>query len=174
MICLSAARYTMIATVRRGAVINDQAAPENGRFARVQDPITGDMSYVWEENELPEGSPAIDTRSYKVPCQAKAFTDTGYRSSSNTEEFDKGKYRVFEFVEMRFAPKYHLTRRDTVTSIRDALTGKALWTESDAELNGEFPPTVFEVVGVNPITDPFGTHIENLTVLKRASVQSDG
>lgn len=182
MICLTAARYTMVATVRRGSVVNDQAAPdgattiEPGRFIREQDPYTGDVSYVWEEVEIPgeDPAPVVNTRYYQIDCQAKAFTDTGYRSASNTEEFDKGIYRVYEYVELRYGPHINLSRRDIITSIRDKRTNKLLWAEEDAEVaqDGVFPATVFEVIGANPIIDPFGSHIENSTVLKRAAVQA--
>lgn len=181
MICLTAARYTMVATVRRGAVVNDQVLPddpltiETGKFIRSQDPDTGDVSYIWEEIEVPDdpSDPVPNTREYDIDCQAKAFTDTGYRSASNTEEFDKGIYRIYEYVEMRFGPQHNLSRRDIVTAIRDKKTGKLLWAEEDAEVaeDGVYPATIFDVRGVNPIVDPFGTHIENVTVLKRAAVQ---
>lgn len=177
----------MVATVRRGAVINDQAATpsdpitvETGRFVRHQDPDTGDVDYVWEEIEIqPESPDPVLPRQapeYQIDCQGKAFTDTGYRSASNTEEFDKGIYRVYEYVELRYGPQHNLSRRDVVTSIRDKRTGKLLWAEEDAERvlpDGTvvYPATIFEVIGANPIIDPFGMHIENSTVLKRAAVQ---
>lgn len=181
MICLTASRYTMMATVRRGAMVNDQIEPgdtETGHFVRKQDPDTGEMTYVWvffrDQDGDGEKDPAPENdREYNISCQAKAFTDTGYRSASNTEEFDKGIYRVYEYVEMRFAPNINLSRRDAVTAIRDKRTGKLLWAEEDVEIaeDGAYPATSFDVIGVNPVVDPFGMHIENVTVLKRAPGQ---
>jgi len=179
MTCITSARMTMIATVLRGRYVqtqSDNPQPTNGHFEPQEDLVTGEIISVWvpdtEETEITDGEGHII--QFDVPCKATAFTDTGYRSASNTESFDEGIYRRYEYVEMRFPPSYVITSRDTVTAIRDARSGKALWVEEEALLTEEdvYPATDFDVIGVNPVFDPFGTHIENLTVLKRAEVQS--
>lgn len=174
---------TMVATVIRGkyvqgSVDQNHPTPDSGHFETQEDPVTGDIVSVWVADTDPDNDVITDdqgnVREFDIPCIATAFTDTGYRSASNTEEFEKGVYRAYEYVEMRYPSNYVVTRRDFVTAIRDARTGKALWVEEDAALTDDdaYPATDFDVVGVNPIFDPFGTHIENLTVLKRSAVQS--
>ena len=63
-----------------------------------------------------------------------------------------------------------LTSREKVTNIKDA-KGNAIWQEIN------YPnetPTVFEVVGTTPITDPFGTVIGYNSSMKRSENQQIG
>jgi hypothetical protein len=63
-----------------------------------------------------------------------------------------------------------LTSREKITNIRDQ-HDVPIWTEIN------FPtetPTVFEVVGVTPITDPFGRTIGYNSAMRRSENQQIG
>ena len=63
-----------------------------------------------------------------------------------------------------------LTMREKVTNIRDA-NDNVIWSEIN------FPtetPTVFEVVGTTPITDPFGNVLGYNSSMKRSENQQIG
>jgi hypothetical protein len=63
-----------------------------------------------------------------------------------------------------------LTTREKVTNIRD-MSGNYIWVELD------FPtetPTVFEVMGTTPLTDPFGRVLGYNSSMKRSENQQIG
>ena len=71
-------------------------------------------------------------------------------------------------IQVRTAER--LTSREKVTNIRNA-EGLYIWTEIN------FPtetPTVFEVIGTTPITDPFGRVVGYNTAMKRSENQQIG
>jgi hypothetical protein len=71
-----------------------------------------------------------------------------------------------QIIQIRTSER--LTAREKVTNIRDA-NNNYIWTEIN------FPnetPTVFEVVGTTPITDPFGTVLGYNTTVKRSENQN--
>ena len=73
-----------------------------------------------------------------------------------------------QIIQVRTSEK--LTMREKVTNIRDAY-GNVIWTEIN------FPtetPTVFEVVGTTPITDPFGSVLGYNSSMKRSENQQIG
>lgn len=171
-------RFNMKATV-----LND-FAPENstdlttevkgGHWVTEQDDITGGIKRVWVEDTVvvpPKKDRGTDWRNtvainrFDIECYVRGFPEVGFRSSANTENFADGLYRPFEAIQMIFPAKYVLTRRQYITNIR-ARNDTILWLEEET---GQ--PTVFEVQGVTPTFDPFGRHIDNLTVLKRAAIQ---
>jgi hypothetical protein len=61
-----------------------------------------------------------------------------------------------------------LSKRDRITNVSNA-KGEIIWKEE--EIQGA-PATVFIVMGVTPVVDPFGNHIENTALIQRAQVQS--
>jgi hypothetical protein len=78
------------------------------------------------------------------------------------------KYLNEQVLQIRTTEKISL--REKVTNIRDS-EDSVIWSEQD------FPsdtPTVFEVIGVTPLTDPFGKVIAFSTSLKRSENQIIG
>jgi hypothetical protein len=71
---------------------------------------------------------------------------------------------------MFFPAGYRITKRDRVTNIRNA-RGQIIWKEEEMENEGVYKSTTFDVLGVTPVLDPFGNHIENYALLERAEVQ---
>lgn len=153
-----------------------------GHWEVVQDEDTGGIKRIWMEETAVaapvEGSRRSSFKStvlgasrYDIECTARGFPEVGFRSTANTETFYEGSYEPFEAIQMSYPAKYILSRRQLVTNIRTK-DDKILWVEEDIN-DPEYgaQPTVFEVQGTTPTFDPFGRHIDNLTVLKRAAIQ---
>jgi hypothetical protein len=71
-------------------------------------------------------------------------------------------------VQIRTTSKLNI--RHKITNIRDK-NGTVVWTELDYPSD---TPTVFEIFGVTPITDPFGTILGYNSVAKRSENQNIG
>lgn len=107
------------------------------RQVEEQDPNTGAIKKEWH--------------FYKtVHCSAKGvISNSATTRSSDRQTFDN-RYSNEQVLQIRTMDR--LTIREKITNIRNQ-SGEIIW----KELN--FPtesPTVFEVVGVTPIMDPFG------------------
>jgi len=78
------------------------------------------------------------------------------------------KYINDQTIQIRTIEKLNV--RQKITNIRDS-SGNVIWSEID------YPQetlTVFEVVGVTPITDPFGGTLGFNSTLKRSENQTIG
>jgi hypothetical protein len=182
MISLLDVRFNMKATVlNRWASDEVEENPvaadvvKGGHWMPVQDDETGGIKQMWVEDQVavtPKPGRTDSTfRSslnqpgqFNIECVVRGFPEVGFRSSANTENFLDGKYVAIEDLKMSYPARYNLSRRQLITNIRR--NDVILWLEEDT---GQ--PTVFEVQGITPTFDPFGRHIDNLTVLKRADVQ---
>jgi hypothetical protein len=91
----------------------------------------------------------------------------GVRAAGTTEIFDpKGVYENIDFVKMNFPADVVITKRDRITNVTGP-DGNVIWKEE--EFSGA--ATVFDVLGVTPVIDPFGMLVENFALLQRAGVQ---
>lgn len=183
MRCLTGARYTMTAAKliqSRPDVVDGQdgsvVLPSGeGHYEIVQDPDSGAIERVWRpastSNTLP-GSDDIDANDnsgiYTFQCSARGFTDGGIRVAGTTERWStRGYVDTVDRLTLKFPPNVYLSRRDRITLIRDKASRKVIWKEDDGY------PTVYEVDGVTPVIDMYGTVIENSALLTRAEVQGD-
>jgi hypothetical protein len=120
-----------------------------------QDPNTGAIIKSWS--------------FYKtIDCHAKGIISNSSSSSTNDRQVFGNKYSNQQMIQIRTAEK--ISYREKITNIRDA-KNKAIWSEIN------FPsdtPTVFEVVGSTPITDPFGNVVGFNTTLSRSENQQIG
>lgn len=120
-----------------------------------QDPDTGALKKEWNY---------YDT----LDCSAKGIVS----NSASTRSYDKqvidNRYKNEQFIELRTAQKINI--RHKITNIRN-LKGNVIWTELDYPSE---TPTVFEIMGVTPITDPFGNVIAYNTTAKRSENQQIG
>lgn len=120
----------------------------------VQDPDTGAIKREWN--------------FYKtVSCHAKGVISNSASRVADRQQFSN-KYVVDQLIEIRTVER--LTARQKVTNIRDQ-KNNYIWTELD------FPtetPTVFEVIGTTPMTDPFGNVIAYNSLVKRSENQIIG
>lgn len=150
------------------------AAGLGGHWETVQDEITGALNRVWIEDaapvippksQVPGTTTKVNVQRFDITCYVRGFPEVGFRSSANTESWEDGIHKAMESIQMYYPAKFVLNRRQFVTNIRGR-TDRILWLEEET---GQ--PTVFEVQGVTPTFDPFGRHIDNLAVLKRADIQ---
>lgn len=161
------------ASVTPGPTPNAEDVVKSGHWEVIQDEETGGIKKEWRVDEAVATPAKKDlgtvrstlTNQFDVECYVRGFPEVGFRSSANNENFLDGVYKPFEAIQMVFPAKYVLNRRQLVTNIRGS-NDIILWLEEET---GQ--PTVFEVQGVTPTFDPFGKHIDNLTVLKRADIQ---
>lgn len=120
----------------------------------IQDPNTGAIKKSWHYSRT-------------VPCYAK-----GIISNSATRVSDKqtmgNTYVNQQTIEIR--TQQRITLREKITNIRDS-SDKTIWSELDYPTE---TPTVFELVGTTPITDPFGGVLGYSLVARRSENQVIG
>lgn len=120
-----------------------------------QDPDTGAIKKEW-------------TYYKTVPCHAKGVISNSATSRNGDRQVFDNRYRNDQIIEVRTSSR--LTSREKVTNIVNS-EGVVIWAEID------FPtetPTVFEVVGTTPITDPFGKILAYNSTMKRSENQIIG
>lgn len=101
-------------------------------------------------------------------CHAKGVISNSATSRGSDRQVFSNKYSNEQILQIRTLDK--LTARDKITNIRDS-SNRAIWTEIN------YPnetPTVFEIIGTTPITDPFGKSIGFNTSVMRSENQQIG
>ena len=125
------------------------------RQTEIQDPDTGAIKREWSYHRT-------------LDCHAKGVISNSATTRSSDKQVFSNKYMNDQIIQVRTSEK--LTMREKVTNIRDA-AGNVIWAEAN------FPtetPTVFEVIGTTPVTDPFGTVIAYNSSMKRSENQQIG
>lgn len=120
-----------------------------------QDPDSGALKKEWHYTKT-------------LPCSAKGVVSNAASTRSADRQIINNKYQNEQFVEIRTTEK--INNRHKLTNIRNK-KGVVIWTELNYPTE---TPTVFEVVGVTPITDPFGEVIAYNTLVKRSENQDIG
>jgi hypothetical protein len=120
-----------------------------------QDENTGSIKKEW-----------IFTRT--VQCSAKGIVSNSASSRSGDKQVLSNKYSNEQKLEIRTPEQ--ITYREKVTNIRD-MNGNVIWKEINYPNN---TPTVFEIIGSTPITDPFGNVLAYNSVAKRSENQEIG
>jgi hypothetical protein len=175
-VCVTSARFNMRADILRLATNpNPSDDPEDyGEWVEYQDPITGDITRVWvpSQDDNPD-TPDVDESftAESIPCIVRGIVEGGVRAAGTTEEWGE-IYQSIELVRMHFPANVVLSKRDRIVNIRTA-RGQVIWKEEEAgaDTQGVYKATVFEVLGVTPILDPFGNHVESYALLERAEIQ---
>jgi hypothetical protein len=106
--------------------------------------------------------------SKTIPCHAKGIVSNSATARSGDKQVFGAKYINDQTIQIRTIEKLNV--RQKITNIRDS-SGNVIWTEIDYP---QETPTVFEVVGVTPITDPFGGTLGFNSTLKRSENQTIG
>lgn len=125
------------------------------RQSETQDPDTGAIVRTWNYYKT-------------VQCHAKGVISNSATTRSSDKQIFSNKYINDQVIQIRTAEK--LTAREKITNIKD-MGGNVVWQEID------FPnetPTVFEVMGTTPVTDPFGRVIAYNSSVKRSENQQIG
>jgi hypothetical protein len=132
-------------------------------------PMKLDVYRQYDEQDVDTGAIKKEWHFYKtIDCYAKGFIGNSATSRSGDKQQFNNRYVNEQTIEIRAEDK--LSIREKVTNIRDR-KNNYIWTELD------FPtetPTVFEIYGVTPITDPFGLTIAYNMVAKRSENQGIG
>ena len=125
------------------------------RQSEIQDPETGAMLKGWNYHRT-------------LACHAKGIISNTATSGSGNKQVFSNKYMDEQVIQIRTSEK--LTAREKVTNIRDA-EDNVIWQEINYPND---TPTVFEVMGTTPMTDPFGRVIAYSSSLKRSENQQIG
>ena len=120
-----------------------------------QDPDTGAINKTWDYYTT-------------VDCYAKGIVSNSTSTRANDRQQLSNKYTNEQMIQIRTIEKINI--RHKITNIRNK-NGGYIWTELDYPTE---TPTVFEIMGVTPITDPFGTVIAYSSTAKRSESQVIG
>jgi len=125
------------------------------RQSEIQDTETGEILKNWNYHRT-------------LSCHAKGIISNTATSGSGNKQVFSNKYMDEQVIQIRTAEK--LTAREKVTNIRDA-DNNVIWQEINYPND---TPTVFEIMGTTPMTDPFGRVIAYSSSLKRSENQQIG
>ena len=125
------------------------------RQTEIQDADTGAIKREWNYHRT-------------LDCYAKGVISNSATTRSSDKQVFSNKYMNDQIIQVRTSEK--LTMREKVTNVRDA-AGNVIWAESNSPTE---TPTVFEVIGTTPVTDPFGTVIAYNSSMKRSENQQIG
>ncbi len=124
---------------------------------------------VYRQSEIQDSNTGEIVRSWQyyktIACHAKGVISN---TTSGDKQVFSNKYSNDQIIQVRTAEK--LTFREKVTNIKDS-DGVAIWTEINYPSE---TPTVFEVMGTTPVTDPFGRVIAYSSSMKRSENQQIG
>lgn len=121
----------------------------------IQDPDTGSIKRNWEYHRT-------------VNCHAKGVISNSATTRSSDKQVFDNRYTNDQMIQVRTSER--LLAREKVTNIRNQ-EGIVIWKELDYPTE---TPTVFEVVGTTPITDPFGNIMGYNSSMKRSENQQIG
>ena len=124
------------------------------RQQTVQDEETGHLQKTWIYYKT-------------IDCHAKGIISNSTTRKTDAQSFGN-TYENMQFLEIRTSDK--LTIKEKITNIKDK-NGNYIWTELNVPYD---TPTVFEVIGTTPITDPFGTTLAFNSTVKRSENQTIG
>jgi len=120
----------------------------------VQDPDTGHIQKTWIYYKT-------------IDCHAKGVISNSATRKTDAQIF-ANTYENVQMLEIRTVER--LTIKEKLTNIRDK-DGNYIWVELNSPYDS---PTVFEVIGTTPVTDPFGTTLAFNSTVKRSENQTIG
>jgi len=175
MVCITAAKYNMFATVLRpssvdenGDVTPDGAIDEPNEWILTQDPDTGEIirsySPVVDNPSTPDVNEAETLGT--ISLMARGIISDGIQAAGTTERYGE-VYENLDYVRIWFPATVALSKRDQIKDIRDR-DGNTIWAEEETPGS---PPTVFNVLGVTPMPNPFGRVVEKTALLERSERQ---
>lgn len=126
--------------------------------------------YIQSDSQDPDTGAIIKEWNYykTLDCSAKGMVSNSTSTRANDRQQLDNRYRNEQMIQIRTAEKINI--RHKVTSIRNK-EGEYIWTELNYPTE---TPTVFEVVGMTPITDPFGVSMGYNITAKRSENQNIG
>lgn len=169
--CITSARFNMKADILRQSS-GESTPTADGHWEDSQDPITGEIIRVWVPVGDDPGTPDNEgVNASTFACMARGIIDGGIRVAGTTERWGE-TYVDIDYCRIEFPSRIVITKRDRITNIRNR-QGHILWLEEElgADSEGVYKATVFNVLGVTPVVDPFGRHTSNVALLERANIQ---
>jgi len=167
MKCLRSARYNMSAEIvhTEGPSNPTPSEVSTGHWEWQQDEY-GELHYVWVEDETPETPEEGDVtvENWTFPCMARGYVGTGLQGGGTGEEFGN-RYEAIDTIRIWFSPEQRISKNDQITNIRGP--HGIIWKEE--ELGGL--PTKFDVMGVTPLIDHLGRHVESYALCERSEIQ---
>jgi hypothetical protein len=128
-----------------------------------------DVYRQFDTQDVDTGAIKKEWHYYKtLQCHAKGIISNSSTSRSGDKQVFGNKYSNEQVIQIRTSDR--LTSREKVTNIRDN-KNNPIWTEIDFPSN---TPTVFEISGTTPITDPFGQVIGYNSMALRSENQTIG
>jgi hypothetical protein len=121
----------------------------------LQDADTGSIKKEWQFDRT-------------VPCSAKGIISNSSSSRNGDKQVMSNKYTNDQILQIRTSDK--ITLREKITNIRDA-EGTVIWEELNFPTN---TPTVYELMGITPMTDPLGGVVGYNSTVKRSENQTIG
>jgi hypothetical protein len=121
----------------------------------IQDANTGSIKKEWIYDKT-------------LDCHAKGVISNSATTRTSDKQVFDNRYYNDQILQIR--TKDRLTIREKITNIRDS-RGECVWTEINFPTNS---PTVFEVVGTTPLTDPFGSVLGYNSSVRRSENQQIG
>lgn len=123
---------------------------------------------IYKQQELQDPDTGNIKREFvyykTIPCFARGIVSQTVSRNPDKQTFGN-TYKNEQYIEMRTQNK--LTLREKIKNICDA-NGNPIWYELNYPSN---EPTVFEVIGSTPITDPFGLIVGYNNSLRRSENQ---
>jgi len=121
----------------------------------LQDPDTGSIKKEWQFDRT-------------VACSAKGIISNSSAGRSGDKQIMSNRYLNDQVLQIRTSEK--LLLREKITNIRDS-EGTVIWEELNFPTN---TPTVFELMGTTPMTDPLGGVVGYNSTVKRSENQIIG
>jgi len=104
-----------------------------------------------------------------IPCHAKGnISNTSSTARSGNQQSFGAKYNNEQILQVRTNER--LTYRIKITNIKDS-AGNVIWSEINFPTES---PTVFEIIGITPMTDPFGNVVGYNNTIMRSENQKIG
>jgi hypothetical protein len=127
---------------------------------------------VYQQNDVQDVNTGAIKKEWHfiktVDCHAKGIISNSVTSRNGDKQSFNNKYINDQVIQVRTMGR--VTLRDKVTNIRDS-ENTVIWTELNYPTE---TPTVFEVIGSTPVTDPFGRVIAYNTTMRRSENQQIG
>lgn len=173
MRCLTSARFNMTATVLTQSDQGQYDGPDLdvnpntvGTWENKQDPETGEIIRIWVPKDADDDSTNVFEEK-KIKVIARGILDGGIRVAGTTERITPtGILESVDFIKIQFPAYETVTKRDRITNVTNR-DGIVLWREEESHN----APTIFDVMGVQPVTDPWGKIIEWSALLQRSETQ---
>lgn len=166
MSCFTNAKFTMVANIIRNYTENVYDPSNIGGYKTIYDELTGEVSDIYVEADLIPNDGKNEV-TLSVPC---LVTPSYTVSQANDLQYKGTRIIDTERLIMKVASRYHLYTTDRVTDIRTK-TGELIFEDDQRPRSnaGGSSPAVYNIVGVLPVTDPFGTVVERQVQLEKVN-----